>query len=122
MKKNIKFIGIIIVAALVGFAAMCIAIAFDASDKVAITSYFSVAIAIALALGVFDMSAEKRDMKHTTIKDAARNYGQAAVFIGTACLFIGTPQECEELADDMQHYAQPVRVDTLTGDMEFDIL
>lgn len=119
MKKNIKFIGIIIVAAIVGFAAMCVAIAFDASDRVAIVSYFSVAVAIAALLGAFDMTAIKRDMKHTSIKDAAR-YGQAAVFIGTACLFIGTPQECEELADDLQHYAQPVRVDTIDG--EFDVL
>lgn len=117
--KTIKFIVKILVAAIVGFAAMCVAIAFDASDKVAIVSYFSVAVAIAALLGAFDMSAIKRSMKHTSIKDAAR-YGQAAVFIGTACLFIGTPQECEELADDLQHYAQPVRVDTIDG--EFDIL
>lgn len=117
--KTIKFIVKILVAAIVGFAAMCVAIAFDASDKVAIVSYFSVAVAIAALLGAFDMSAIKRSIKHTSIKDAAR-YGQAAVFIGTACLFIGTPKECEELADDLQHYAQPVRVDTIDG--EFDIL
>ena len=122
MKKNIKFIGIIIVAALVGFATMCVAIAFDASDKVAIVSYFGVAIAIAAVLGAFDMSSEKRDMKHTTIKDAARNYGQAAIFVGTACLFVGTPQDCEELADDMQHYAQQCEVRALDGDIEFEIL
>ena len=121
MKKNIKFIGIIIVAALVGFAAMCVAIAFDASDKVAIASYFGVAIAIALALGAFDMSAIKRNIKHTSIKDAAR-YGQAAIFVGSACLFVGTPQECEELADDMQHYAQKVKVRALTGNETFEIL
>ena len=117
--KTIKFIVKILVAAIVGFAAMCVAIAFDASDRVAIVSYFSVAVAIAALLGAFDMSAIKRSIKHTSIKDAAR-YGQAAVFIGTACLFIGTPKECEELADDLQHYAQPVRVDTIDG--EFDIL
>ena len=75
--KTIKFIGIIIVAALVGFAAMCVAIAFGASDKVATMSYFGVAIAIAAVLGAFDMGAQKRDMKHTSIKDAAR-YGEAA--------------------------------------------
>ena len=117
--KTIKFIVKILVAALVGFAAMCVAIAFDASDRLAIVSYFSVAVAIAALLGAFDMSAIKRSIKHTSIKDAAR-YGQAAVFIGTACLFIGTPKECEELADDLQHYAQPVRVDTIDG--EFDVL
>jgi hypothetical protein len=116
-----KTIKIIVVAALMGFAAMCVAIAFDASDKVAIVSYFGVAIAIALALGAFDQAAIKRGMKHTSIKDAAR-YGQAAIFVGTACLFVGEPQECEKLADDLQHYAQPVRVDMLTGNETFDVL
>lgn len=119
--KTLRFIGLVIVAALVGFAVMCVAIAFDASDKVAIVSYFGSAIAIAALLGAFDMGAIRRNMKHTSIKDAAR-YGQAAIFVGTACLFIGTPKECEELADDMKHYAQQVRVDTLTGDETFDIL
>ena len=108
-------------AALVGFAAMCIAIAFDASDKVVIMSYFGVAIAIALALGAFEQAAIKRGMKHTSIKDAAR-YGQAAIFVGTACLFVGEPQVCEELADDMQHYAQKVKVRALTGNETFDVL
>ena len=119
--KTIKFIGIIIVAALVGFATMCIAIAFDASDKVAIMSYFGVTIAIAAVLGAFDMGAIKRNMKHTSIKDAAR-YGQAAIFVGTACLFVGTPQECEDVCDDMWHYGQQAEVRALTGDETFDIL
>ena len=119
--KTLRFIGLVIVAALVGFAVMCVAIAFDASDKVAIVSYFGSAIAIAALLGAFDMGAIKRNMKHTSIKDAAR-YGQAAIFVGTACLFIGEPNECDELADGLQHYAQPVRVDTLTGNEVFDIL
>ena len=119
--KTIKFICLVIVAALMGFAAMCVAIAFDASDNVAIMSCFSVAIAIAAVLGAFDMGAIKRNMKHTSIKDAA-SYGQAAIFVGTACLFIGTPNECEELADGLQHYAQPVRVGELTGEETFDVL
>ena len=119
MKNNIKFIGIIIVAAIMGFAAMFVAIAFDASDKVAIMSYFGVAVIAALVLGAFDMGAIKRNMKHTSIKDAAR-YGQAAIFVGTACLFTGTPQECDDVADDLWHYGQQVRVDTIDG--EFDIL
>lgn len=122
MKKNIKFIGIIIVAALVGFAAMCVAIAFDASDKVAIMSYFGVAVAIALALGAFDMSAIKRGMKHTSIKDAAR-YGQAAIFVGTACLFMGTQQECDDLCDDLWHRGVQCEVGNLTGEeTSFNIL
>ena len=119
MKKNIKFIGIVIVAALVGFAAMFVAIAFDASDKVAIAAYFIVTTVVAVAMGALRES--KDTARHTSIKDAAR-YGQAAIFVGTACLFIGTPQECEELADSLQHHAQPVRVDSLTGEETFDIL
>ena len=114
MKKNIKFIGIIMVAALMGFAAMFVSIAFDASDKVAIMSYFGVAVIAALVLGAFDMGAIKRNMKHTSIKDAAR-YGQAAIFVGT-------PQECEDVCDDMWHYGQQTEVRALTGDETFDIL
>lgn len=121
MKKTFRFIGLVIVAALVGFAAMCIAIAFDASDRVAIASYFGVAIAIAALLGAFDMSAIKRGIKHTSIKDAAR-YGQAAIFVGTACLFIGTPNECDELADDLWHHGQQAEVRALTGEETFNIL
>ena len=117
--KTIKFIVKILVAAIVGFAAMCVAIAFDASDRLAIVSYFSVAVAIAALLGAFDMSAIKRNMKHTSIKDAAR-YGQAAIFIGSAAIFVGTPQECDELADDLWHRGVQCEVGNLTG--EFDIL
>lgn len=64
-----------IVACLVGFAMMCVAIASDASDRVAIVTYFATAIGVALALGVFDMPERT---KHTSIKDAARSFEQAA--------------------------------------------
>jgi hypothetical protein len=72
-----KFILKVFVACLVGLAMMCIAIWYDASDRLAIGAYFATAIAVAAVLGVFDMGAIKRNMKHTSIKDAAR-YGQAA--------------------------------------------
>ena len=121
MKQTIRFIVLGIAAALVGFAAMSIAIAFDASDGVAIGTYFGVAVAIVLALGMFDMGAKRDSIKHTSIKDAAR-YGEAAIFIGTACLFTGTPQECEDVCDDMWHYGQQAEVRALTGDETFDIL
>jgi len=117
--KTLKFIGLGIAAALVGFVAMFVAIAFDASDKVAIMSYFGVAAIAAVVLGAFDMGAIKRNMKHTSIKDAAR-YGQAAIFVGTACLFTGEPTECDELADDLWHRGVQCEVGNLTG--EFDIL
>ena len=116
--KTIKFIGIVIVAALVGFAAMFVAIAFDASDKVAIAAYFIVTTVVAVAMGALREDGRKVT-RHTSIKDAAR-YGQAAIFVGTACLFIGTPNECDELADDLWHSGIQCKVDSLTG--EFDVL
>lgn len=63
-----------------------------------------------------DEPSKYDSIRHKT----GRNYGQAAIFIGTACLFIGTPNECDELADDLWHRGQQVRVDTIDG--EFDIL
>lgn len=70
-----KFIAKVFVACLVGFAVMYVAIAYDASDKVAILSYFGVAIAVAAVLGVFDIPAKSR---HMSLKDGARSYDQAA--------------------------------------------
>jgi FtsH-binding integral membrane protein len=70
-----KFILKVFVACLVGFAMMCIAIAYDASDRLAIASYFATAIAVAAVLGAFDESAKS---KHMSLKDGARHYDQAA--------------------------------------------
>lgn len=70
-----KFIAKIFVASLVGFAMMCIAIAYGASDRLAIAMYFTTAIAVAAVLGAFDESAKS---KHMTIKDGARSYREAA--------------------------------------------
>lgn len=120
MKQTIRFIGLGIAAALVGFAAMCIAIAFNASDGLAIATYFGVAAIAAVALGVFRYDS-KDAARHTSIKEAAR-YGQAAIFVGTAAIFVGTPQECEDVCDDMWHYGQQAEVRALTGDETFDIL
>ena len=64
-----------IVAAIVAVFMACIAIANDASDRVAITVCVAVGLAVALALGVFDMPAKN---KHMTIKDGARSFEQAA--------------------------------------------
>jgi hypothetical protein len=117
MKQTIKFIVLGIVAAVIGFAAMCVAIKLDASDGVAIASYFGVAAIAAIALGVFRDG--KDAARHTSIKDAAR-YGQAAIFIGSAAIFVGTPQECEDVCDDLWHRGVQCEVGNLTG--EFDIL
>lgn len=70
-----KFIAKIFVACLVGFAMMCIAIWYDASDRMVIVTYFATAIVVSALLGVFDEIAKS---KHMTIKDGARSYDQAA--------------------------------------------
>lgn len=119
--KTIKFIGIIIVAAIV---AAVVTVAVDALDVfhyryAFVTIYASTAISVAALLGAF--RDERKGTRYTSIKDAAR-YGQAAVFIGTAAIFVGTPQECEDVADDMQHYAQQAEVRSLDGTETFDIL
>ena len=117
--KTIKFIGLGIAAAIVGFAAMCVAIKLGASDGVAIASYFGVAAIAAVALGVFRDS--KDAARHTSIKEAAR-YGQAAIFVGTACLFVGAPNECDELADDLWHRGVQCNVSEINGNEIFDVL
>lgn len=70
-----KFILKVFVACLVGLAMMCIAIAYDASDRLAIMLYLATAIAVSALLGVFDESAKSR---HMSLKDGARHYDQAA--------------------------------------------
>ena len=66
-----------------------------------------------------------RGTKYGSIRhyDGRRNYGQAAVFIGAACIFMGTPQECEDVCDDLWHYAQQVHMEMLDGEeTEFNII
>lgn len=120
--KTLKFIVKILVAAIV---AACVALAVDAMgigyQYGFVTVFFATAIGVAALLGAFDMSAQKRDMKHTSIKDAAR-YGQAAIFVGTACVFMGSVDDCDELADDLWHYGQQAEVRQLTDETEFNIL
>ena len=95
--------------------------------------YFIVVPAMAIMCIVFvwiiagDIKAILRSMRGSGKYDSIRHktggsYGQAAIFVGTACLFIGTPQQCEELADSMQHYAQQAKVRALTGNEVFDVL
>lgn len=121
MKKTFRFIGIIIVAAIV---AAVVTVAVDTLEVFSyrysfVAVYAATAICVAALLGVF--REDGRSAKHTSIKDTAR-YGQAAIFVGTACLFVGTPQECDELADDLWHYAQQAEARMLTGDETFDVL
>ena len=121
MKKNIKFIVKILVAAIV---AACVALAVDAMgigyQYGFVTVFFATAIGVAALLGAFREEGRK-NARYTSIKDAAR-YGQAAIFVGTACLFVGTPKECEDVCDDLWHHGQQADVRALTGDGTFDIL
>lgn len=119
--KTLKFLAIVVLSAAIAFGIGVGVLALTGNDRAFFCTFFFGAIAIALALGAFDASAIKRGIKHTSIKDAAR-YGQAAIFVGTACLFVGTPQECEDVCDDMWHYGQQAEVRALDGDMEFEIL
>lgn len=119
--RKLHFITKFIVAFIVATFAVAMCYRYDASDKVIVCTYFGVGILTMLALGAFDMSAAKRK-KYTSIKDAAR-YGQAAIFVGTACIFMGTPQQCEDLADDLLHYGQQAHVQMLSGEeTDFNIL
>ena len=118
MKTFVKMI----VAAMVAVGMACVAIAHDASDNLVIVTLFATGIAVSALLGVFDMPAERT--KHDTIRHkTGRNYGQAAIFVGTACVFMGTPQECDDLCDDLWHHGQQARVEMLTGEeTSFNIL
>ena len=72
MKNFVK----IVVAAIVGFNAMCVAIMCDASDKVCVAGYVVVALFVAMAFGVFDYN-ERADIR-TMRKDSKRNLRDAA--------------------------------------------
>lgn len=120
--RKLPFILKFIVAFIVATFAVALCIRYDASDRVVFAVYFGVAILTMLALGAFD-ARKNRQGKYDTIRHkTGRSYGQAAIFIGTACVFMGTPQQCDEVCDDLWHYGQQARVDTLTGDETFDIL
>lgn len=110
------------VAAIVAAGLACVLIMYGASDNAVIVTLFATGIAVSALLGVFDMPAERT--KHDSIRhyDGRRNYGQAAIFLGTACLFIGTQKECEDRADDLWHWGQQVDVRSLTGEETFNVI
>jgi len=104
-----------IVATFLAVGMACVLIMHGASDNLVIVVLFATVIAVSGLLGVYDIPAERT--KHDTIRHkTGRNYGQAAIFVGTACLFMGTPQECDELCDDLWHHGQQARVEMLTGE------
>lgn len=87
--------------------------------------------AMAIMCGVFayiivnDIRAILRSMrgeKHESINRTGRNYGQAAIIVGGACLFMGEPKECEELCDELWHRGVQAEVlEQLTGEV-FNVL
>ena len=50
------------------------------------------------------------------------DYRQAAVFVGTACLFLGEPKECEEICDDLCHRGVQAEVQQLSGEEVFNVI
>jgi len=122
MKKTIIDIVKILVACIVAIVATIAVDALGIGYRYGhVAVFFCTAIGMLAILGVF---SEREHTKHGSIKhyNGRRNYGQAAVFIGTACLFVGSPQDCDELADDLQHYAQQTEVKMLTGEETFEVL
>lgn len=120
--KTLKFLAIVVPSAAIAMFIGVGVLALTGSGKAfAAVSIFG-ALLIALLLGAFDVPNKQSKYDSIRHKMGRRSYGNAAVFIGTACLFVGTPQECEDVCDDMWHYGQQTEVRALTGDETFDIL
>lgn len=87
--------------------------------------YFFGSIVVYYAIeGIISMWRKRNSKMHyDTIKfRKGMDYKQAAVFIGTACLYLGTQQQCDELCDDLWHHGQQAHVQVLDGNETFDIL
>ena len=120
--KKLHFITKFIVSFVIAILAMAVCIGYDASDNLAIAVFFGVGVLMMLGLGALDGKGEESKFDTIRHKIGRRNYGHAAVFIGTACLFMGTPKECEELCDDLWHHGQQVHMDMLDGEETLEIL
>lgn len=127
MKKTIAFIVKIIVAAMV---AMFLAVWADEHHVGYRFGFVAVYIVGSIAVyytidGVCALIRRRRQAEREDIIRFRRsmNYGQAAVFVGTACLFIGTQTECDERVDDLWHHGVRAEVQQLTGEeTQFDII
>ena len=122
MKTIVIFIVKIIAAAIVAAGVMVVMLLHGAGDMSAIFAFFCVAILTATGLGAFDAPEKCKEQKKRTIRYVGRNYGQAAVFIGSACVFMGSPADCADVADDLQHYAEPAEVRMLDGEHDLEVL
>lgn len=126
MKKTILFIVKILVAAMV---AMFLAVWADEHGVGYrygfVTVYFCGAIAVYYAIEGICALIRRRQAEREDIVRFRRglDYRQAAVFVGTACMFIGTPQQCEDVCDDLWHRGVQAEVQQLTGEeTQFDVL
>lgn len=126
MKTMFKTIVKIIVAAMVGLMLAAWADEHHVGYRYGfVTVYFCGAIGVYYAIeGICAMWRKRQAEREDIIKfRRSMNYRQAAVFVGTACLLIGTPQECDDLCDDLWHHGQQARMEMLTGEeTQFDIL
>ena len=118
--KTIKFLAIVVLSAAIamGVAYVCA----DTFNGFAAISIFG-GLFVALIMGAFDVPAKKGDdsIKHK-MGSRSRSYGHAAIFVGTAIVFMGTTQQCEDLADDLWHRGVQAEVTQLTGEETFEIL
>ena len=126
MKKTILFIVKILVAAMV---AMFLAVWADEHGVGYRYGFMAVYLFGAIVVyytieGICVIISRRQAEREDIIKfRRSMNYRQAAVFVGTACLFIGTQTECDERADDLWHHGQQAEVRELTGEeTAFEIL
>jgi len=127
MKKTIIDIVKIMVAAMVAMGVVCVLIAHDASDNICLVAYVVVAIVMTMVLGVFREPAKRKDMNFGSIRHRmgigkGRSYGHAAIFVGAACVFIGSPEQCEDVCQDLWHHAQEAEVRMLDGSENIEVL
>ena len=123
MKQTIKFIAIIALSAVVAFGIGVGVLALTGSANAFVSVSIFGAIAIALAMGAFDAKGKKQSVHDTIRHRSGIKYNNAAILVGGACLFMGTPAECEKLCDDLWHRGVQAEVAQLTGNEEtFNVL
>ena len=126
MKTMFKTIVKIIVAAMVGLMLAAWADEHHVGYRYGfVTVYFCGAIVVYYAIeGIITFIRRRKAERDDIIKfRRSIDYRQAAVFVGTACLLIGTPQECEDVCDDLWHHGQQARMEMLTGEEQaFDVM
>lgn len=124
--KTIKTIVKIIVAAMVGLMLAAWADEHHVGYRYGFVSvYLFGSVVVYYAIDGIITFIRRRQAERDDIIKFRRNidYRQAAVFVGTACLYMGTQQQCEDVCDDLWHYGQQARVEMLTGEeTQFDIL